>query len=247
MTERWISPKDIVVDLLRVRITDPRGVSRSGNEYAQDFTPDGSTTEFTITPPSGTVSCITSVTLDGTSKIKWTDYFWDARNQKIIFTTAPSGTILRVKFMHGSTDWIYSDKPDIRVKSVDFPRMDILIIPAGGRRMGNYEAPVQDIAHFQVDVYTKPKADDQIFTITTTAGSISTKVTRKMAGEELAEYLAYQVKKTMEEYESDIHPILYDYAPFGPVKDMGYNEIYQCFHYVFEFMLSGIELGRIDM
>ena len=100
------TPKEVIVEFLRTRITDPRGRHTTTSD---SFTGDDTTTKFTLTPSTGKrAQCINSITVAGSSKSKWKDYYIDLEsNQDIIFKTAPSvGEAIVVSYEEGSTSWI---------------------------------------------------------------------------------------------------------------------------------------------
>ncbi|NOR84697.1 hypothetical protein GQ473_01125 [archaeon] len=228
----FLNPKGIIVDFLLNRLTDPR--ARADDSTTDSFTATASQASFTLTPPSGTLTSVTSVTVNAVTKVKWRDYYIDSKNQKIIFFTGLSlNDAVVVTYVYGTTSWIYPDKPAVTIGAASFPRIRVGVISSIGKRLGNFEAPVEGSIHFQVDIWCKEK---QIFTIGTT----------KYAGEDLAEYLAYQVIQAFEDYEDDIYPALYGYTPVGLPKDMPFDVTYQSHRKTIEFILSGIKIGRIS-
>ncbi len=234
----YINPKWILVDALRNWLTDPRS-TRVYTATSDIFAATAGQTSFSLTPSSGkTVSHITSVTIDGSSSNakKWRDYYIDFRAEKIIFFSGLSvGEELIVNYKESSVNWIYWDKPVEKITELSFPRLDVQIVAGSGNRLGQYEAPVESTIQFQVDVWCKEKAVNQIFTISS----------RKYTGNDLAEYLAYQVMEALEDNENDLHPVLYDYIPTQvPPRDLPFNEQYQAHHKEVDFILKGIKLGR---
>jgi len=144
----FISPKNIIVDFLRCRLTDPR--SRAESSTTEEF--DGGGTEFSLTPPSGTLSCVTSVTVDGTTQTKWKDYRIDFQNQKVIFysATAAGTNNVNITYKYGSTNWIYPDKAKKTLSKTSFPRMNVLMIGGSGERLGQYNSDVESTQHYQL-------------------------------------------------------------------------------------------------
>ena len=194
-------------------------------------------TSFTLTPPSGTLSWVQSVTVNAVTQVKWRDYYIDFKDQKIIFFTGLTlSDAVIVTYVHGTTCWIYPDKPHKTLSATAFPRIRVGIPANVGTRLGNYEAPVEGRIRFQIDIWCKEKANDQIFTIDS----------KKYTGEDLAEYLAYQVTKAFEDYENDLHPALYDYIPIGMPTDMPFDREMQSHRTLVECMLSGLDVGRIS-
>lgn len=234
----YLNPKWILVEFLRNRLTDPRSTRRATSK-SNSFTSSEGRTEFTLTCSTGKkLSHVSSVTVNAASKKKWQDYYIDFRDQKIIFFTGLSaGDAVEINFYESSSNWIYWDKPDTDLGETSFPRISILIAAASGARLGNYEAPVETIINPQFDVWAKEKAENQIFTIDG----------RAYTGEDLAEYLAYQVMQTFEDYEDDLYPAMYDYAPTQiPPRSLPFDVQYQAHHKVVECELKAMKIGRIS-
>lgn len=225
----FISPKQIVVEVLRHRMTDPR--SRAETPQTEEF--NGGGTTFSLTPTSGSVSCITGITVDGSAVKKWKDYYIDFQNEKIIFYSATAGGTnnVDISYKRGSTNWIYPDKAKTSLGSTSFPRLNILMVGGPGERLGQYNSNIESVMHFQVDIWTK---ENYIKTISSV----------KYEGDKLAEYLGYQVIKVFEDYINDIHPQLYNFRLLSQPRDMGFNTEYQCFHVIVEFELKGIDVGE---
>ena len=166
MTDTYLNPKFIVVEFLRNRLTDPR--SERAHELTSDsFTATAAQTTFSLTPSTDTsLSNVSSVTVDGTPQTKWQDYYINFRDEEIIFVSAlTGGEAVVVNYYESSSDWIYWDKPNKALVEIAFPRIAVKIVSGPGVRLGNYEAPVRSTISFQVDVWVKEKAEDQIFTI----------------------------------------------------------------------------------
>lgn len=242
LTRYWVSQmsdflpaKYILVDFLRKNLTDPR--DRAEDTDSDTFTATASQTDFTCTPLSGSISCITSVTVEGTSQTKWQDYWIDFRNQKVIFFTGITvGDEVIINYKYGTTNWIYWDKPRTDLSETSFPRLNIMTIGGTGTRLGNSDAPVESTVRYQIDIWVKETKANQIFTISG----------RKYSGEELAEYIASKVTETFEDSESDLYPVLYGYYVTQVPRDLPFNETYQCYHKVVEVELKGLDLNRIN-
>lgn len=231
----YISPKYIIVDFLLNRLSDPR--ARADNIDSDSITATAGQTTFTLTPTSGKMTSITSVTVNAVAQVKWQDYYIDFKNQKIIFFTGLTlNDAVVVNYIYGSTTWIFPDKPYTTIGATSFPRIRVGIVSSLGKRLGNFEAPVEGNMRFQIDVWCKEKESGQLFTIGTT----------KYTGEDLTEYLAYQITEAFEDYESDLHPVLYGYTPVGMPKDMPFDVQMQSHRKMVEFMMSGIKIGRIS-
>ncbi len=225
----FISPKNIIVDFLRHRLTDPRSRAEAAN--TEEF--NGGSTIFSLTPPSGTVSCITSVTVDSVEQTKWKHYYIDSQNQKVIFysNTAAGVDNVDIAYKYGTSNWIYPDKASESLSSTSFPRLNILIVGGVGNRVGQFDSNVQSAIHFQIDVWTKEKQLQTINSI-------------KYSGDKLAEYFAYEVTKAFKQHVEELHPALYDYTLLGTPRDMPFNQEMQCFHKVTECELKGIDVGE---
>ena len=222
-------PKDILVEFLRAKLTDPRGRHTATSDT---FTADGSTTQFTLTPSSGTkVQAVTSVTVSGSSQNKWRDYYVDLQNQQINFASAPTSGSIVVNYKEGSTSWIYSDEVRNDMSSTSFPRISVAVVTSPGERVGNYQAAVEYNLHFQVNIWTK---EGQYYTI----NSIS------YEGDRLAQILGYLITEALEENESSLHHKLYDYQPITGPRDLPFDQEHQAFHSIVEFALKTIDAGE---
>ena len=225
----FISPKNIVVDFLRNRLTDPR--ERAEETNSESF--DGGSTDFQLTSPEGTVSCISSVVVSGVTQTKWKNYRWDQQNQKLIFysNTASGSSNVVVAYKYGTTNWIFPDKAKKSLGKNSFPRINLLVVGGSGQRIGQYNAPVESIPHFQIDVWTK---EGQVFTIDSV----------KYADDKLSEYIAHQIMLAFRAHEDDLHPAFYNYVPLGIPRDMGFDSEFECFHTVAEVELQGLNLSE---
>ena len=223
----FISPKNVIVDFLRRRLTDPR--SRAETSQTEEF--DGGSTDFSLTPTTGSMSCIISVTVDGTAQTKWKDYYIDFQNQKVIFyaNTASGTNNVDITYKRGSTNWIYPDKSRTTLSKIAFPRINILMVSGSSARVGQYNSNMESSIHIQCDIWTK---ENQEFTIDSVV----------YEGDKLAEYIAYQVLKALNENIDDLHPKLYNLTVLGVPRDLGFNQEMECFHKICEFELKGIDL-----
>ena len=238
----FISPKDIVVDFLRVNLTDPR--SRNELSNTETFSGDSSETSFTLSSPdlnleNTKAGCVTSVSISSVAKTKWVDYYWDEQNQQIHFFTAPAtGTDnISVTYKYGLTNWIYPDKPMVALNRTSFPRISISISGGSSERLGNYEAPIIDSPRMQIDVWCK---EDNVFTITDVG------VSRKYAGDKLCEYLMYKCRLAFKDDEDELFPILFHYVPAGEIVDLPFDVTYQAHHKACDFIIHGINTGEIS-
>jgi len=225
----FISPKNIIVDFLRRRLTDPR--SRAETSQTEEFNGGGKT--FSLTPTSGTMSCITAVTVDDVAQTKWSDYYIDFQNQKVIFysNTASGTDNVDITYKRGTSNWIYPDKAKETLSKTAFPRMNVLVVGGSGERLGQYNSNVVSTIHFQIDIWTK---ENQKFTISSVV----------YEGDKLAEYLAYETTKAFRANEDDLHPELFNFTLLGTPRDLGYNQEMQCFHKIVEIEMRGIDVGE---
>ena len=236
MPEFYIDPEDIISDFLRVQLTDPK--ARAEATETQTFSPAGSATIITLAASSaGTVACVTGVTIDGvaTNAAKWADYHWDYQNTKLTFYSAFAGTeevIVTYKF--GTSNWIYSDKPDDQLIATSFPRIAIFSVSNSGRRLGQFDAPVEGSPVLQIDIWTK---NNYVATINSL----------KYSNNYLTRYIGNRVTRAFEKNESDLFPVLYNYRSVNGPRDAPYNEEYQASHSIVEVNLKGLTIGRIEV
>ena len=233
----YINPKWVVVDFLRNRLTDPRS-SRVYDSLELDFVAVLGQTEFSLSFSSGKgLSHVVKVEVDGVEKKKWMFYYINFRDNKVVFFDAMSGgEEVKITLYESSSNWIFWDTLDGKLSPEQFPRITVLIAAGSGVRLGNYEAPVESTVNVQFDVYAKEKASNQVFVIDG----------KNYTGEELAERLAYDVQSAFEDYEDDLHPIMYDYVPSQfPPRNIPFDELLQCHRKIIECELSGIKIGRL--
>lgn len=225
----YINPKEIITDFLRSKLEDPR--SRAEDTNTETF--DGGGTEFSLTATTGSVQCITSVSVDGTTQTKWKHYYIDHQNQKVIFfsNTASGTDNVEIFYKQGTTNWIYPDKPKKTLSATSFPRINIISIGGTGERLGQYNSDMESVENFQLDIWTK---EDQIFTIDSV----------KYSGDRLGTYIAYQITKAFKESMEDLHPALYNYSILSTPRDMGFDSELQCYHKIVEIELRGINIGE---
>jgi len=232
---RIFDPAEILCEFLRSRVSDPR---TRATTKTQTFSGDDSETEFELTPTTGnTAQYVSSVSIGGSDQTKWQDYYIDLQNQKVIFVTAPTtgSDNISVTFFEGTTSWIYTDKPAKSIGDIAFPRISISKIGSPGERLGKYDASVEYNIHFQADIWTrKSTANAHIFTISE----------RKYSGEPLAHILGNLVCQALKLYESDLHPIMYDYQPISGPRSLPFDRDYQAFHTVVEFQLKMLNIGE---
>ena len=226
----FISPKDIIVDFLRSKLSDPRSRAEASN--TETF--NGGGTTFQLTPTIGTVSCITALTVTSVAQAKWKDYYYDPQNQKVVFyaTTAAGTANVSITYKQGTTNWIYPDKAKESLSTTSFPRISVLKVSGSGRRLGQYNSNMETDNRFQIDVWVK---EDYV----TTIGSI------KYAEEKMAEYIAYQCQKAFEDNEADLFFQLYNYNLLSGPRDLPFDTKYQCFHNGLDIELFSIDSGEV--
>lgn len=230
----FLPAKYILVDFLRNNLIDPR--DRAETSGSDTFTATASQTDFILTPSSGKISSITSVTVEGVTATKWEEYWIDFRNQTIkFFTGVTLNEEVVVTYKYGISNWIYWDKPREDLGDASFPRINISIVSGSGRRLGNSDAPVESTVHFQIDIWCKEGKTSQTFTISG----------RKYVGEELAEYIGSKITEAFEDNESELYPVLWGYQNTQIPRDLPFDETYQCFHKVIEVSLRGLDLNRV--
>ncbi len=236
MTEYIIDPEDIVSDFLRVHLTDPR--ARAEASETQTFNPGAASTIITLAAPTtGTVACVTNVTIDGvsTSSKKWQHYHWDYQNSKLTFFSAFAGTEeVIVTYKYGTSNWIFSDRPDDKLSATSFPRISIFSVSNPGARLGQYNAPVESSNYLQIDIWSK---DQYVATIDS----------RKYSNEYLTRYLGNQITRAFDQNEIDLFPVLYNYDLISGPRNAPYSEEYQAFHSIVEVNLKGLTTGRIEI
>ena len=234
MAEFYLDAEDIVCDFLRVHLTDPR--ARAEATETQTFSPAAASTVITLAAPTtGSISCITGVTIDGSSTgaKKWQDYYWDYQNRTLTFFSAFAGTeTVIVTYKYGSKNWAYSDKPDENLNATSFPRISVFTVSAPGDRLGNYEAPVETRSVLQIDIWSKD-------------GYYKTISGRTYSNNYLTRYFGNQIIKAFEDNEGDLFPLLHDYDLISGPRVGPYSPEYQAYHSIIEISLRGIKSGRI--
>lgn len=233
MTTYPINTEDIISDFLRVHLTDPRARAEASTTDSFSATAGQTTRTITRVPSGNSVSCITSITVNGTAINKWLDYFWDYQNEQVTFFSALSlNDAVVITYKYGTSNWIYSDKPQNDLKATNFPRISCFMVSGSGRRLGNYEAPVESNSVIQIDIWVRKNY-------------IKTISSKTYSGEYLGRYLGLEVTKAFEDNEDDLFPVLYNYIPIGIPAAAPYSEEYQAYHTVVQVRLNGLKLGRI--
>lgn len=210
-------------------MNDPRARAEATN--TETF--DGGGTTFNLSPTVGKMACITDVSISASTKNKWRDYYVDFQNQQVVFyyaTPAGAGNI-SITYKQGTSNWIFPDKAKETLNVQSFPRISIMKITGSGKRLGQYNAPVEKINRFQIDIWVK---EDYVATI----GAIS------YAEEDLAEYIGYKIQEVFEHSEAELFHQMYNYTLLSGPSDMGFDKTYQCFHIQMDVELKTIDEGE---
>jgi hypothetical protein len=231
----YVSPKWLVTEILRARLTDPQ--ARSEATTTSTHTATSSQTDFTITPSgSNKVSCITSVTDNASAVTKNEDYWVDLRNNKVIFFTGrTTGHAIVITYKYGTSNWIYPDVPlvSIGTAKTSWPRISITTIDDTIDTLGNYSAPQENVFRFQVDVWAK---EGVVYTISSNA----------YEGENLCEYLSWKIVEVFRDYMTDFYPAFYDFVVLSGPRDLPFDEDRQAFRKTMDIQLKQINSGEVD-
>lgn len=223
----YLNPKVLVADLLREFVTDPRDRGEPRTEEIEL-----GATEYALSPTSGNVLTITNVTVGSTELKKWQDYFWDYQNQKIILTEEATDTV-SITYLQG-TEWIYPEKPAVKLTETDFPRVDLIMNGGASNRLGQYNAPMEDTYAIQVDLWVK---DDFIYTING----------MNYEGNMLADYLGSQIKNALSRNSEGLYPYAYTLEMPTGLRDLPYDEEYQCHHKILILEINSINENEVEI
>lgn len=220
----------MVVDFLRSRLTDPR--SRASDSNTETFDGNGSTTSFSLSVPSGSLSYVSSVSVDGSAQDKWGDYGIDLQNEKIIFDSAPGtgSDNVSVTYYYGSTNWIYPDIPFITTSRTSYPRISVSLVTSTGERVGNYQSDVTSTEHLQASIWAK-----EGYTATIDGTTYS--------NDKLALYFARKINLIFKDYIDDLYPKLKNYSHLATTS-AGWDSERQVWQVIFEFELTGENIGE---
>ncbi len=225
-------PEDILVEFLKARLTDPRARYTADSDT---FTATSGQTVFTLTPTTGThlVRAITSVTVAAVAQKKWQEYTIDLKAPNItqlIGVTEDDEVIVNYSTAISGSDWIYPGMPIAEMGASNFPRISVQLINMTSDRAGPATAELIDMAHFQIDCWTKE-------------GYKKTISSEFYTEQKLADYLGEKVKEAFADNINDLYPKLYDYvgAAFG---QMPFEEATHTFRHKQEITLNGIDLGH---
>ena len=233
MTEYYLDVEDVVSDFLRVFMVDPK--ARSETTDSNNLTAVNTQFEYDVTPSSGSVSCITSLTVNGTEQVKWQDYYWDYQNSKVFFLDEDrfsGGEAIVINFKYGSSNWIYSDKPDDELGKAAFPRISLFTISGSGNKIGGADAAIDSRPIIQIDCWTR-------------VDEISTIDSRKYSNEYLGRYLGNQVVNSFDDSEEKLFGVFFDFDLVGFPRTAPFSEEYNSYHTVVEVRVKGLGLGRV--
>lgn len=230
-----VEPKNVIVEFLTHRLTDPRSRISSKTET---FNGNGSTTTFTLTPTSGSgIYCITAITIDSVASKKWQDYTFDPTFQSkvVTFNTAPgSGTNnVSITYSEGTSSWIYPDLARTELQASSYPRINVMLVSGTGVRAGSETSSPSDIIsteHYQIDIWVK----ERYYT------TISSKT---YAGDKLAMYFARQINLAFKDYIDDLYPKLKHYDLLN-IRDAVWETDRQVFHVLVECELQSENIGE---
>ena len=233
MTAVYVDPEEILAMFFRNRLVDPR--ARAEATSSQSFTATASQTDFVVTNnPSGSVQCITSVTVAGTAKTLWYDYYFSSQDHKVVFFSGQTlNDAVVVNYKYGSSNWVYDDKAREDLSSSSFPRISVMTVAGAGTRVGQYSAPIESVLRVQVDIWVR---EDYVPTI----GG------KEYEGDKLAKYLGIKVVEVLTDYESDLHPVMYGFENIGLPRSLPKDPKYQAYHRVVEFDVRQIDLGVLN-
>lgn len=227
-------PQDIVVELLRANISDPK--ERYLTDSETFISTDGQT-DFIInlTNSNRVVRAIKTVTLDGTELSKWKDYDidLDIPEQPTIILKTPANLddelVIEYYCSSSGNEWIYPDFPIGQLNSSKFPRISVIQITKSGIRQGTYDSALLNQVHLQIDCWTK---DDY-------SVIIDNKNYTKQA---LADYLGNLIEKFFCENEDLLYPKLHNYELIDS-NPMPYEEDSQTYRHKVEIILMGENVG----
>ena len=230
MAEYKDEPKNIIVEFLRTNLTDPRG--RDTTTETDTFSGTGASQTLTLTPSQSfySVVAITDVSVGGSSIDKWQDYNLDLQNGTVTGTFTSGTDNIVVTYKVGRTTWIFPNLARDSLSATSYPRINVLQVGESADQMGNYTTELNHRIRFQIDIWVKDgyKYDD---------GTII------HVGDELAMYLARKIAKLLSSDNNEMYPLLFDYSVIN-LSDARWEMDKQCFHVIFEFYLSGIDIGE---
>jgi len=223
-------PKEIISEFLRAELTDPRERHSTATET---FDGDSTTHEFTLSPASGGVKAITSISVGGSAVKKWQDFQIDLDNGKVYIFTAPGIGVGNVsvsyKYSSGGS-WIYPEFPRTDLSKTSYPRMAVSVIGEVGQRAGNYQASVVSKILFQIDVFVKEKYSYN-------DGN------RVYAEQELGYFLLRKAEQAFNNSIDELYPKLWNYSKEA-IRSLPFDEDRQTFRGALEISLNGVDVGE---
>lgn len=219
--------KNIIVNLLRDKITDPRGRCET-SDSTNTMTGDGSTNTYDLTFTGGNKGyCITSVTGNAVELKAFVDYTFDLQNQTItINTTNLIAYVVTCKV--GKTNWIFPDLNRKKITSItDYPRINIKKVSGAGVREGNYTSKVYKTSTYLINVWVKEKYKKSIDGIV-------------YSGDAMADYLNKKIISVFEDDINEIYPRLGNFELNNDIEAVWIPES-QLWHSVVDISLDMIK------
>jgi len=219
--------KNIIVNLLRSKITDPRSRCET-SDSTNTMTGDGSTNTYNLTFTGGNKAySITSVTGDASELKAFVDYTFDLQNKTItINTTLNVAYIVTCKV--GKTNWIF---PDLNRKKItkpeDYPRINVEKVSTTGVREGNYTSNVYKTTTYMIHLWNKEKYKKAIDGIT-------------YSGDSLADYFSKKVISVFEDDINELYPRLGNFDLNNNIQAVWIPES-QLWHSVVDISLDEIK------
>jgi len=130
---RLIDVDERIVEHLHWKVSDPKSRISSTTE---NFTATAGQTRFTLTPPSGSMLYVSSVTVQTVSQVKYEQYDFDLVNKQIILATgATLDDAVSVTYGYG-TAWIFDNLPLPNLNQTNYPRIAVQWIAKPTERAG---------------------------------------------------------------------------------------------------------------
>ena len=228
----FYDPALILVEFIRSRVSDPNS-SRTYTQQTETFDGDGSTTSFSLSPTSGKMQWVESVTVGGTTMKKWQEYYVDIELQKIVFVTAPgSGSAnIVVVYRRGATCWVYNDTPHFKdLTEFSYPRISVAHLNPGARTVGSDTSGLIFDWQFQVNCWTKEGEKNMYVVDGQLRGHL-----------DLCRYLLLQVLIAYKTYNDDLYPALYNVREINGPRDLPFEETDQAYHSAVDLRFTGNE------
>lgn len=227
-----ISPKQIIVDFLRVFIEDPK--HRNDTVKEQVFILQDVVDGIITINSNKSISHINYIELNNIKLKKWQDYIPIFKiGQVKLLKNIDINDVIKINYSVGDTNWIYDDKLAKNLSFNSFPRINLFIVSSTTERLGNTKAPVRTSITFQIDIWTKES-------------SVFDYKNNKYSGDELGEVIGYEIQKAFEENEDYFFPILDELSIIQSIRDLPFNQEFQCFHKHLDINLKMLNIGRIN-